>query len=326
MRGIVEGMRPLLDRPLPDRLLGAARTVLGGVVVSLADDLLRLVVPLGVDLLRLVVPLGCAGCGAVDVVLCGACRDALGSGAQRVDGAAPRLAQLPRPGPQASTTVQATTGDGLVSRWPVLAGAVGSGPVRTVVVSWKDRGRTDCTGVLRERLREAARAGVALVPVAGLAGRELWVVPVPSTRPAVRRRGRAHTVELARAATEVLRAAFSPAARVRLVPALVHARRRTVDQAGLGARARWRNLAGALRVRRAARAEAAGPAACVLVDDVLTTGATLAECARALHAAGHEVVLGLVLAATPTPTPTAATSPHAPSPHGLLVHSDPGTG
>ncbi|ACZ20887.1 predicted amidophosphoribosyltransferase [Sanguibacter keddieii DSM 10542] len=284
------------------------------------------VVPLAGGLVRLVVPLGCAGCGAVDVVLCGVCRDALGSGALRVDGAAPRLVQLPAGGAQASTAAQAAAGDGLVSRWPVLACAVGSGTVRTVVVSWKDRGRTDCTGVLGARLREGARSGVALVPVESLVGREVWVVPVPSTRPAVRRRGREHTVELARAATEVFRASWSTAAPVRLVPALVHSRRRTADQSGLGARARWRNLAGALRVRRAAQTATSGPAACVLVDDVLTTGATLAECARALHAAGHEVVLGLVLAATPTPTPTTPTSPHAPSPHSLLVHSDPGTG
>lgn len=311
MRGIVESMRLLVDRHLCARLLGAARLVLAGVVV-----------PLGRDLLRLVVPLGCAGCGAVDVVLCDACRDALGSGAQRVDGAAPRLARLPRGGQRTSAAVRAATGDGLVSRWPVLACAVGTGPVRTVVVSWKDRGRTDCTGVLCARLGEAARAGVALVPVESLAGREVWVVPVPSTRAAVRRRGREHTVELARAAADVLRASWSPASRVRTVPALAHARRRTADQTGLGARARWRNLDGALRVRRAARTASPRPAVCVLVDDVLTTGATLAESARALHAAGHEVVLGLVLAATPT----APTSPLAPSPHSLLVHSAPETG
>ena len=324
-------------RPHLSRLLTTVATLAGGLVrlvVPLVGDLVRLAVSLVGDLVRLAVPLGCAGCGAVDVVLCDACRDALGSGAQRVDGAAPRLAQLPAPltaeGPRTSPVARPPTGDGLVSRWPVLACAVGSGAVRTVVVSWKDRGRTDCTGVLGARLREAARSGVPLVPVEGLAGREVWVVPVPSTRSAVRRRGRAHTVELARAATEELRASWSSAVRVRLVPALVHARRRTADQSGLGARARWRNLAGALRVRRAAQTATSGPAACVLVDDVLTTGATLAECARALHAAGHEVVLGLVLVATPTPAPTAArtapTSPLAPSPHSLLVHSDPGRG
>lgn len=303
------------------------------------------------DLLRLVVPLGCAGCGAVDVVLCHGCRAALGAGSRRVDGAAPRLAQLPA-GPRALAAARPPAvegggapgpGDGLVSGWPVLACAVGTACVRTLVVSWKDRGRTDCTRVLAGRVRDAARDGAVLVADDDLADREVWVVPVPSTRSAVRRRGRDHTVELARAVAEELRVSWpaapgppggpesapggtargaGPPAAVRLVPALVHARRRTVDQTGLGARARWRNLDGALRVRRTARTTSPRPAACVLVDDVLTTGATLAECARALHAAGHEVVLGLVLAATPT----SPTSPLAASPHGLLVHSSPETG
>ena len=295
--------------------------------------------------MRLVVPLGCAGCGAVDVVVCPACRDALGSGARRVDAGAPRLAQLPgaavhaggaAPGPDENRPGGGPA-DGLVSRWPVLAGAVGTGNVRALVVAWKDRGRTDCTRLLAARMSEVARAGAATVPVDRLAGREVWVVPAPSTRPAVRRRGREHTAELARAAVEALRESWGPGAvgadvgarpradrrpaaraagEVRLVRALAHARGRTADQTGLGARARGRNLAGALRVRRVAGPAAGAGAACVLVDDVLTTGATLAECARALGAAGHEVVLGLVLAATPT----AATRPDA-GPCTISAHS-----
>lgn len=294
---------------------------------------------LGGDLVRLVVPLGCAGCGAVDVVVCPACRDALGAGARRVDAGAPRLAQLPDGAVDAADTERATPArgegrpedrppDGLVSRWPVLAGAVATGSVRTLLVAWKDRGRTDCTRLLAATISEVARTGAAAVPVDRLAGREVWVVPAPSTRSAVRRRGREHTAELGRAAVEALREAWwpgaveadaggrpradaRPAARVtgevRLVRALAHGRRHTADQTGLGARARGRNLAGALRVRKVTGPAAGAGAACVLVDDVLTTGATLAECARALGAAGHEVVLGLVLAATPA----AATRPDA---------------
>lgn len=297
--------------------------------------------------MRLVVPLGCAGCGAVDVVVCPACRDALGSGARRADAGAPRLAQLPGGAVAAADAGEAAPApgesrpgdgspDGLVSRWPVLAGAVGTGSVRALVVAWKDRGRTDCTQLLAATMSEVARHGAAAVPVDRLAGREVWVVPAPSTRSAVRRRGREHTAELARAAVEALRETWGPGAvdadtggrpradgrraaratgEVRLVRALSHARGRTADQTGLGARARGRNLAGALRVRRVTgpAADAGSGAACVLVDDVLTTGATLAECARALGAAGHEVVLGLVLAATPTTAP-AADPPRAPRP------------
>jgi predicted amidophosphoribosyltransferase len=44
-----------------------------------------------------------------------------------------------------------------------------------------------------------------------------------------------------------------------------------------------------------------GPPVCLLLDDVVTTGATLSAAERALEAAGADVVGALVLAATPSP-------------------------
>lgn len=84
---------------------------------------------------------------------------------------------------------------------------------------------------------------------------------------------------------------------VTVVAALRHVRR-VADQAGLDARGRAANLAGALAVRREAQPRLEGRPV-VLVDDVLTTGATLAEAARALSSAGVSVCAGAVLAATP---------------------------
>ncbi|WP_225991356.1 ComF family protein [Actinomadura montaniterrae] len=72
--------------------------------------------------------------------------------------------------------------------------------------------------------------------------------------------------------------------------------RRVADQAGLGARARRDNLSGALEA--VGRAALAGRRV-VLVDDVITTGASLAEAARALRAAGADVVAAATVAATP---------------------------
>ncbi|KJY25776.1 phosphoribosyltransferase family protein, partial [Streptomyces katrae] len=73
-------------------------------------------------------------------------------------------------------------------------------------------------------------------------------------------------------------------------------RRQVADQAGLGARQRWENLAGALEVRPGGTRMAAG-ARIVVVDDVVTTGATLEEAARALRAAGLWADAAAVVAA-----------------------------
>jgi predicted amidophosphoribosyltransferase len=67
-----------------------------------------------------------------------------------------------------------------------------------------------------------------------------------------------------------------------------------LDQGGLDAAARSRNLAGAM-VARSALADAG---LVVVVDDVMTTGSTLAEAARALRETGHGQVAGAVVAAT----------------------------
>lgn len=71
--------------------------------------------------------------------------------------------------------------------------------------------------------------------------------------------------------------------------------RRTPSQAGLAGRARRRNVSGAFKVRGSRAAEIEGQRV-LLVDDVLTTGATLAACTRALKQAGARQVDVLVLA------------------------------
>ncbi|MEU9339479.1 hypothetical protein AB0D49_41150 [Streptomyces sp. NPDC048290] len=65
--------------------------------------------------------------------------------------------------------------------------------------------------------------------------------------------------------------------------AVLRQRRPVADQAGLGAAARWANLAGALTVARGAEGLLDGRI--VLVDDLMTTGASLAEAARAVREA-----------------------------------------
>ena len=107
------------------------------------------------------------------------------------------------------------------------------------------------------------------------------VVPVPTTRSAFRRRGYRVPDLLIR------RAQVAPQRLLGLAA-------RPDDQRGLGARERMTNMRGTMRARRTG-----GGAEVVIVDDVVTTGATFDEAARALTEAGFCVSAAVALAATP---------------------------
>lgn len=103
------------------------------------------------------------------------------------------------------------------------------------------------------------------------------LVPIALHRARLRQRGYDQALELAR-----------PLARALQLPLLEGALRRTratAPQSELSALARRRNLRGAFACDGMAL-----PAHVVLVDDVMTTGATLHAAARALHRAGVERV------------------------------------
>ena len=143
----------------------------------------------------------------------------------------------------------------------VVAAWEHDGAARSLVLDLKLGGR-------RWAARPLAAAMCAAAARAGVTGDSVtWV---PGRRRDTRERGYDHAEVLAR---EVAR-------RLGIRPARLLVRLRLAeDQATLTARERFANLAGAF----AARPEA-GPV--VLVDDVVTTGATAAACASALRAAG----------------------------------------
>ena len=82
---------------------------------------------------------------------------------------------------------------------------------------------------------------------------------------------------------------------------LIVRRRRTPSQGGLGPSARRRNLAGAFAAVPG-RADAIADRHVLLVDDVLTTGATAGACSRALLGAGAATVDVLTLARVVRPS------------------------
>jgi ComF family protein len=111
------------------------------------------------------------------------------------------------------------------------------------------------------------------------------IIPIPLHRERLRWRGFNQALPLARA---IGRASQCP-----VDPFVLARHRSTPPQVGLGADDRRRNVRGAFAVRHRERIRGR---TVLLVDDVMTTGATAHECARVLRAAGARAVDAVVLA------------------------------
>lgn len=148
------------------------------------------------------------------------------------------------------------------------------GTTRDVVLAVKEGGRSGLVATLVPAFAVAVRTALDRHPGAVL-------VPVPPSASSRRRRGFDPVTLLALRAGVVLTPAFAPA-------------RPHEMQKGLGAEQRARNLEGVFTLRRAVTG-----CPVLLVDDVVTTGSTLAEAARVLAAGGADVRGAVTLAATP---------------------------
>ncbi|MFG3016950.1 ComF family protein [Streptomyces sp. NPDC048254] len=256
------------------------------------------------DLTDLVLPAECGGCGTPRTVLCAECRAAL-------SGAVPRRVR-PVPEPLGLPAVYAAAPYADEVRAALLAhkergalalaGALGAalaGAVRAglresrtarttrttrtvrIVASWAHDatgGTGGETGGLMTGIGDRTGDGNWAGSGGARAGGPVLLVPVPSAPWAVRARGHDPVRRIAlAAATELRRTGVS----ARVAPVL-RQRRAVADQSGLNSRQRLANIDGALEVTAGGvRLLAGGPV--VLVDDLVTTGATLAEAARAVR-------------------------------------------
>ncbi|OCB50701.1 phosphoribosyltransferase [Mycobacterium malmoense] len=208
-------------------------------------------------MLDLVLPLQCGGCGEPSTRWCAACARELWVAADQPHVVNPRV----DPGV------------------PVFALGRYAGARRRAILALKEHGRADLVGPLAGALA----TGVHRLLSWGIVETPLTVVPAPTRRSAARRRGGDPVARLARSAVaghpDI---AVAPALRLR---ALVR------DSVGLGSTARERNVAGRVLLR------GTRPVTEVLVvDDILTTGATARESVRVLRAAGIRVTAVLTLA------------------------------
>jgi predicted amidophosphoribosyltransferase len=208
-------------------------------------------------MLDLFLPAECGGCGTPSTRWCDACAVELSVTADQPHVVNPRI-------------------DAGV---PVFALGRYANARRRAILALKEQGRAD----LVEPLARALAVGVHRLLSWGIVPTPLTVVPAPTRRSAARRRGGDPVARLARAAV-----ARHPD--ITVAPAL-RLRALTRDSVGLGTTARERNIAGRVVLRGAPPSTEV-----MLVDDIVTTGATARESVRVLQAAGVRVAAVLAIA------------------------------
>ncbi|MDR7301286.1 ComF family protein [Haloactinomyces albus] len=218
-------------------------------------------------LVDLLLPLCCAGCGAAGSGWCTHCHGEL-RGLRRVE--------RPLLGPDP----------------PAYALGRYRGAARSAVLAYKESGRRDlavpfghCMAAALDTMASELGAGESSVMAFRL-------VPAPSRVSMSRRRGGAHMTRIGRWAASALTAAGRPVA----VADCLALSRGTRDSVGLGSAERVRNLSGRVLLRTRRLPPSCTPV--VLLDDVITTGATAVSCVRALESAGVRVAAVLALTAT----------------------------
>lgn len=257
------------------------------------------------EVLALTMPVDCICCGAEDAVLCGACSRQL-----RLLTLRPFRAELQAP------ALMDMDGSVLL---PVVAAGAYRAELAQCLLSFKSHGQGRLAGELARGLARALHAAVGRA-------QGLVLVPVPTSAAAFRKRGFSPVHLLLRrlvradaipgfTVADALRKTTQPG-RYRMPRAGL--RYLAGGQKGLSRGARSRRVRGSMRTRAGPWSPSVAGRPCIIVDDVLTTGATVAEAARALRAAGALVGGAVVVAATrpPATADVGARNPALAGPNG----------
>jgi len=180
----------------------------------------------------------------------------------------------------------------LGGRHEAFAAAAYDGVVRSALLEYKERGRLCLRAELANCLVVSVLAALRSAAPTGLYGQPaVLLVPVPSAKATRKARGHYPVRAMARTACAQLKPAGLD---VRTCDVLRQTRT-VADQSGLDIGARYANLAGALGV---AKPFSVRGRRVIVVDDIVTTGATALEAVRALTAAGATVCAVACVAAT----------------------------
>ncbi|PVE18587.1 ComF family protein [Arthrobacter sp. Bz4] len=249
----------------------------------------------------LLFPTECAVCGRLLIPLCPECLTAIRKATVRplrVERGAPALPQVPG-------RMESATGFG--DPLPVTAGGHYRSALARLVLAYKNHHRTDVGRPLQTALAGALHSAVEGLRQGGETA-QILLVPVPTKGASLRRRG---YDPLGLLLDGLVRRGELPAGcrparlvgyrgiTVRLGSALA-GRVGQQQQKGLGSAQRRANVCLTMTLRRGQHLVPG--AVCLVVDDVLTTGATIAEMTRVLRLAGAEVAGAAVVAATEPPS------------------------
>lgn len=218
----------------------------------------------------LLFPRGCAGCDRPDDVLCEDCMALFSrSSAQTFDGVA--------------------MGSWFACGWY-------RGTVRQAVLAWKDHGDEECDRPFSEVIcRLAETSGVIdFIHDKQNSYRAVFVVPAPSSHASMRRRGRRHMIPIVKRLASFLQ--WQTGCKVTVCDALENKGIKGKSVQTKGAAQRSQRLKGHVSVRSSVSLQ---NTMVILVDDIVTTGATMRSCVETMRKNGATVITVLALAHTP---------------------------
>ena len=157
-----------------------------------------------------------------------------------------------------------------ISQMPVHSAVIYSPTASKILLSAKENGLKAADSLIIDSI-------VHVIAQATFDHHNIRLIPIPSSNSARRRRGRSFIVDIAMRVGQETSLPVSDSLEII---------RKVRDQSGLQSKARSKNMEGAFALKRGAfpRGDL------ILIDDVVTTGATLREAARALTSRGFHVL------------------------------------